>query len=237
MTEFVAHLSAGALLGLAGGLHCACMCGGLTSAALNLFSVRSQKQGFITLAIILLGRILSYAALGAVVAGGARLASDLMAVPAPSTIMPLLGAIALMWIGFSTAGLLPAFSGLSVDTGGSPSSNGWLHTHLETFRRKFPTTAPFAIGLSWGFAPCPLLYAALFLAMLTGSVLGGAMWMIGFGLGTLPPVLMSALGLRYMSSLNLRPHAKTVIGLAIAGFGFATVYFDLGLFEGLCRTL
>jgi len=236
MSDVITHLTGGALLGLAGGLHCACMCGGLSSAAVNFFSVRSRTEGHATLAMIFLGRILAYAMLGLLVAGGASLATNLTAVPAPSKIMPLFGAFALMWIGFSTAGMLPAYSGGTFSTRNASVSGGWLHAQLEVIKRKFPTTAPLLIGVSWGLAPCPLLYAALFLAMLTGSAFSGATWMLGFGLGTVPAVSMSALGLTYMRTLNLQPYARTTIGLAIAGFGFATIYFDLGLFAGLCQT-
>lgn len=236
MTEYIAHISVGALLGVAGGLHCALMCGGLTSAAMRLFSVESKQQGLMTLSIMLLGRIVSYAALGALAGGGAGLLADLTAIPAPSKYMALFGALALMWIGFSTAGLIPSVLGGTASGGVFGNSTVWLHEKLDRFGKQFPTLAPFSIGLSWGFAPCPLLYAALFLAMLTGTGVAGSIWMIGFGIGTLPAVVMSALGITTVSSLNLRPLARTTIGLAIAAFGFASVYFDLKIFEGLCTT-
>lgn len=236
MTQYWAHISAGSLLGLAGGLHCAAMCGGLTSAAMSLFSVHSKRQGLRTLFVMLLGRIVSYAGLGVLAAWGAGLLTELTAIPAPSKYMALLAALALMWIGFSTAGLIPSFSGGTVRGGMLGHSTAWLHAKLDRFGKRFPTLAPFSIGLSWGLAPCPLLYAALFLAMLTGTAVSGAMMMIGFGIGTVPAVVMAALGLSTVSSLNLRPFARMAIGIAIAGFGFATVYFDLEIFEGLCIT-
>jgi len=234
MPELLAQITAGALLGLAGGLHCACMCGGLTATTVSLFCAKSKTQGAATISMVMVGRVCAYVILGALAAAGAGFLSGLLAVPAPSNVMVLIGAAALIWIGFSTAGLLPALSSTTTLTGANSTVIAPLTSQLQRLQRKIPRAAPLVIGLSWGFAPCPLLYAALFLAMLTGSWLGGAGWMFGFGLGTLPPVLLSALGINWLGSLSVKTSARTAIGLTVAGLGFATAYFDLGLFEGLC---
>lgn len=235
MNEFVPHIFGGALLGLAGGLHCACMCGGLTSASLSLFAVTSARQGAVTIALISTGRILAYVGLGLLAAGSAGFAQDLMAIPAPSKLMALVGAGTLMWIGFSTAGLLPTFAGAPGAGLASTRPFTTVASFFHALRHNNPHLASLTTGLGWGFAPCPLLYAALFMAMLTGSWSGGALWMLGFGLGTLPAVLMSATGVSYIRSLNIKKTARIAVGLAIALFGFATVYFDFGLFSGLCK--
>lgn len=53
---------------------------------------------------------------------------------------------------------------------------------------------PFVAGLGWGLAPCGMVYAALLTAMLSGSFAGGAIFMAGFGLATIPPVLVAGFG-------------------------------------------
>ena len=234
MTELGAQLVGGLLLGLAGAVHCACMCGGITTATLSFFSIGTRAQMATTLSMIFLGRILAYASLGLLVGGGAAFAADLTAVPAPSNFMPLLGAIALMWIGFSTAGLLPAYAGPSSGPSTLGTRGFGVGSLIDGLRRRFPSLAPIATGVGWGFAPCPLIYSALFLAMLTGSMQGGLIWMLGFGLGTVPAVLLSSLGINYLRTINLKPLVRTSLGLAIAGLGFASVYFDLGLFDAFC---
>lgn len=239
MTELIAHLAGGFFLGFAGGLHCACMCGGLTSATFGFFSVRSRTDGAVTFAKIAAGRITAYATLGALAAAGASFASDLMAVQAPSKTMTVVAAAALMWIGFSTAGLLPAGSITEAGPLRLKSLSAITTAHdtiVRMVHARLPKLGPFTIGLSWGFAPCPLLYAALFMAMLVGTPIGGALWMIGFGVGTLPGVLSSLLGLQFLQTLHLRAHTRLAIGLLIVAFGFSTIYFDLGIFEALCRS-
>ena len=58
-----------------------------------------------------------------------------------------------------------------------------------------PRWGLFVSGAIWGFLPCAMVYAALFYAMLSGSWLGGALAMSGFGLGTLPVLIGAGLGL------------------------------------------
>ena len=49
--------------------------------------------------------------------------------------------------------------------------------------------APLLIGILNGLLPCGLVYAALFAALSMGSIIGGANYMLFFGLGTIPMLL------------------------------------------------
>ncbi|MCF6360498.1 MAG: sulfite exporter TauE/SafE family protein [Cyclobacteriaceae bacterium] len=49
--------------------------------------------------------------------------------------------------------------------------------------------APLFIGILNGLLPCGLVYAALFTALSMGSIVGGANYMLFFGLGTIPIML------------------------------------------------
>jgi sulfite exporter TauE/SafE len=69
-----------------------------------------------------------------------------------------------------------------------------------------------------------MVYAALFTATLTGSASGGATLMTGFGLGTLPAVTLTALGVTTLARVEAKALARSAIGLAIAVLGFSTVY-------------
>jgi sulfite exporter TauE/SafE len=125
-----------------------------------------------------------------------------------------------MWIGLSVAGLLPALSALDRRVAGMSAA---LSSTLARFRR-FPVLGPFGAGLGWGTVPCPMVYAALFTAMLTGSAAGGATLMAGFGLGTLPAVTLTAFGVTTLARVETKALARSAIGLAIAVLGFSTVY-------------
>ena len=82
---------------------------------------------------------------------------------------------------------------------------------------------PYALGITWGMTPCPMVYAALFSAALTGSALGGASWMAGFGLGTVPAIVATALGVSKISRIRSPQFAQTAAGLAIAAFAGLSV--------------
>ena len=60
-----------------------------------------------------------------------------------------------------------------------------------------------------------MVYAALFYAMLSGSWLKGAAVMIGFGFGTLPPVVGAGAGLPWLRMRAKSPRLQRMLGFAI----------------------
>ena len=68
-----------------------------------------------------------------------------------------------------------------------------------------------------------MVYAALFTAMLTGTALGGVVFMAGFGLATMIPVGLTALGVSTLASIETKGHARIAIGVLIALFGASTI--------------
>ena len=66
----------------------------------------------------------------------------------------------------------------------------------------------FALGALWGWAPCALVYAALPLALVSGSAAGGALVMAAFGAGTLPALA----GAGWLLARIAKPAARTWIG-------------------------
>src|SRR5690606_2639087 len=56
----------------------------------------------------------------------------------------------------------------------------------------------FIAGLLNGFLPCGMVYMALATALNTGSVLGGGKFMLLFGLGTLPLMLITGIAGNYI---------------------------------------
>ncbi|MEQ1576962.1 MAG: sulfite exporter TauE/SafE family protein [Hyphomicrobium sp.] len=232
MDGTLAILAGGVLLGLAGSMHCACMCGGIASGALFIFRPETARQRVTTLLLTQGGRIVTYA-----IAGGAAASLSSMTVDPNSTAMSYrvlqwLGAVVLMWAGLSTAGLLPR---LSIPGGGGASLTAYLNPVLVRLR-KHPRIGPFAVGVSWGFTPCPMVYAALFTAALAGSFAKGALWMLAFGLGTLPGVIGAALGISALSRKGRGPAAEMGAGVLIAAFGFATLYFGWPASNLFCIT-
>ena len=77
MEAVLAILAGGFLLGLAGSLHCACMCGGIASGAMFLLGPGSERERITTLLLLQAGRIATYSIAGGAVASVAFMASRL----------------------------------------------------------------------------------------------------------------------------------------------------------------
>lgn len=221
MEGMLAIIAGGLLLGLAGSLHCACMCGGIASGALFLLHPASPPERMISLLLLQSGRITTYAAAGGALAAATSVTIDPTLTAASYRVLQYIGAAALMWVGLSTAGMLPR---LALPATGSLSVSTYVDRAIAPLRGH-RVLGPFALGLSWGLTPCPMVYAALFSAALTGAFSGGALWMTAFGLGTLPGVLGAVLGVSFLARLKGRAGAEMLAGLLIAVFGFSTLYF------------
>jgi hypothetical protein len=186
-----------ATLGFLGSFgHCVGMCGPLAVAfSLSQSSEPSQSQWQQLRFHLLLnvGRILSYVLVGLAIGGvgSAIVASGQMAGVGSALrrgIALLTGSL-LIWYGLGQIrpGWLPHLPFLH------PLGQGKLHEHLNTamMRLSSQTQAwtPALLGMVWGFIPCGFLYAAQIKAAETGSLMGGALTMLAFGLGTLPTMV------------------------------------------------
>ena len=190
-------LQGGLLLGLfaagaAGSVvHCGPMCGvfvlGQVSERMaRLPPGRLCERQRISSGLLLpyhLGRLTTYAGLGALAAGSAavfghlRWFGDLSAV--------LLTIAALLFLTHALGRFLPAMGELSRP----PRFWGRL---IGTFARRIPRGSLFGgylLGMALGFLPCGFLYAALTAAAAAARPVIGAMAMVAFGAGT-APVLM-----------------------------------------------
>lgn len=225
-------LLGGVLLGLASSLHCAVMCGGIASGVVFLFDPNDTASRVRVLMTAQAGRIAAYALAGAILGAAGASLYGLFDREAAFRLLQWAGAVTLMWIGLSVAGVLPSIAALDRYVAGFSAA---VTRRLSGLRR-FPLAGPLASGLAWGTVPCPMVYAALFTAMLTGSGAGGATVMTGFGLGTLPAVTATALGVTLLARVEAKAFARGVIGLAIAVLGFSTVYPSSPTAGLLCLT-
>jgi sulfite exporter TauE/SafE len=219
MDSFVLVALNGLALGLGSTLHCAGMCGAISCSLLlaqEQGGVRSAQSAF---ALTQLGRIIAYATAGAAVGLVGAPAIAWLDRDAAFRLLQWAGATSLIWIGLSTAGLLPSITVL--DRGFAAISGNIARAGVASPRREL---VPFASGLAWGMMPCAMVYAALFTAMLTGSGGGGAVTMLAFGIGTLPGLIAASFGFRRLSTIARGGSARVAAGFAIALFGVATVF-------------
>lgn len=86
----------------------------------------------------------------------------------------------------------------------------------------------FIIGILNGFLPCGLVYMAIAGAIASGEVLNGTIYMIIFGLGTLPIMLSLSL-ISNIISVNFRNKIKRIIPIFIIIIGILFILRGLNL--------
>lgn len=77
----------------------------------------------------------------------------------------------------------------------------------------------FRAGAIWGWLPCGLVYSMLITASVTGSALGGAVWMAAFGLGTIPALWLTSMASHQAHGLLNNMVLRRVTGMVIIIFG------------------
>lgn len=175
-----ALLLTGALMGLAGMPHCVSMCAAGCAAA----SRRCATSGSTpprALAGLLLGRLVAYAAAGAMAAAvvdSARWLVDSTGWLKPFWLMLQLGLLLLggwlLW-----RGRLPvAVEAWVEQLGRTAPPDGSHKVHLPGELKAF------SLGLLWPALPCGLLHAALLVSALASGPVEGATVMVAFGLSS-----------------------------------------------------
>ena len=221
---FLAMLAAG----LASGLHCVGMCGGIVAAFDfdRVIPIRAKTNWQRRLAFNL-GRISTYAVAGAAAGllGDAVYAAG--ALPA-QTVLYVAANIMLVLMGLHLAGAGRVLG--RIEALGAPL---WRRLQPLAARLLPARTLPqsYAAGLVWGWLPCGMVYAALAGAMLAGSAAHGALAMTAFGLGTLPFLLAAG----WLAS-RLRAW-RIAVGGAVLGFGTYGLAHAGGLGEAIGRGL
>ena len=175
----VAVLSAPALLiaGTAASVHCVAMCGALSAQ-------QSRAAGGMPMAKALLllhgGRVLGYAALGALAGGIGQGLLRHLPDPSLGRALQMLAAALLVAIGARLLLQKPALPACCLPT-----------VRLRT------AASPFGVllrGLAWAAVPCGLLYSVLLLAALSGRPFDGGLLAGAFALGGTP--LLAVVGWR-----------------------------------------
>src|SRR5688572_2391916 len=201
-------LGAMVALGLASGVHCPGMCGGIVSA----FSVKNRGQSPISPRLILFnaGRISSYAMAGALAgtlgwyAGGAQMA------------LLVLANFVLVFVGLHLAGVRSPM--LWLERLGAP-----LWRVIQPYALRLATqpglAASYGMGLLWGWLPCGLVYGALTAAAFAGSPAAGAAAMLAFGIGTLPWLLAAGVAAAQVRDYLRMSIVRLTVGGTVLAFG------------------
>lgn len=188
------------LTGLLGGAHCIGMCGGFVMVS----SAAGHRPW-----LFHVGRLVSYALLGALAAAAGSLL-DLGGAAARFQLRHLVAGTLMLAFGLAFLGLLPR-RWLEPGTGIATAA-------IAGARRIAGPAFPLLLGLAVGLLPCGLLYPMYAAAAGTGSPPRGALLLLAFGLGTVPLLggLTVALG---RMGLAARQRLVTAAGVAMLLLG------------------
>ncbi len=210
------------LTGLLGGTHCVGMCGGIVAAMSFQGGVgkgevsQGGRQPFRFHIGYSLGRIASYAALGALAGliGSAAFLSD--------SLYPLqrglyvLAQVILILLGLYLAGLNQSIRVLE-----QAGAAVWKRVQ-PLLAKVLPVRnlgQAVAAGALWGWLPCGLVYSVLVMALSAGSAIHGAALLLAFGLGTVPNLLLMGWAAERLRNFARNIWVKRGAGLLVAAMG------------------
>ncbi len=185
--EALAMLAAG----LAGGFgHCVGMCGPIVAS----LSVGNLRAGWPEHLLYNLGRIMTYATLGAAAGATGSFLALILPLESLQRIVMAAGGLFIVLLGLITGQWLPFGREIGTCTPAMPL----VRKTLDLFNGSTSTGAWFPLGLAFGFLPCGLTYTALLTAARASmdapdrfsGMLRGGFFMLLFGIGTAPSLLL-----------------------------------------------
>lgn len=206
------------ILGLMGSFHCAGMCGPI-AIALPLPGNSAARKTFGGI-LYNLGRTVTYGIMGAVFG---LLGQGLQLLGFQQKVSVLMGALMIVSV------LFPNIfrNQYSLDKSWFSAVGKLKRKMGEMFSvRSFQSL--FFIGMLNGLLPCGLVYMAIAGAIGTGGVAGGALFMILFGLGTIPMLLAISLAGNLMSNV-VRAKINKLIPVLIVVVGILFILRGLSL--------
>lgn len=206
------------ILGLLGSLHCVGMCGPI---AFMLPVDRSNSFKKISqISIYHLGRLLAYSIIG-LVFGLVGKSLYIFGIQQQLSIFIGVLMIIVVLLPHKTIGKYNLSKPLYKLISKVKSSLG------KALKKKTADTF-LTIGFLNGFLPCGLVYMAVFGAVATGSLLEGSLYMVLFGLGTIP-LMTSAIYLGKFLNSSIKQRIQKAIPVFVVVIGALFILRGLGL--------
>ncbi len=206
------------ILGLVGSLHCVGMCGPLT---LLLPTDTSSKIRFLTGRLLYnLGRISTYALLGILIGFMGEQVAVFVSqkwVSIGFGILIIIGLI--VYHSFNKSLRFVYFNS---------RLNNWVSSLFGKAGKRPFFVSQYTFGLVNGLLPCGMVYAALAGAFLQVQVWEGGVYMLLFGLGTVPLMLLASLGFgfvrknRFFSFKRIVPVSYSIIAILLIFRGISS---------------
>ena len=210
------------LLGFWGSLHCVGMCGGIVGVLNNSLSEKtrtSSKRIWPFWLAYNTGRIFSYTIAGGI---AAFIGSSLFMIINPDyahQIGQLLSGLFLIAFGLYLSGWWYGLSALE-----NKGAIVWKKISPLT-KRFLPVENLYqalSLGVLWGWLPCGLVYSALVWMFTLQSTFQGMLYMLAFGLGTLPMLLLMGTAATKISQLAKNNLSRKLAGSIVILFGAIT---------------
>ncbi|TEW53697.1 sulfite exporter TauE/SafE family protein [Psychromonas sp. RZ22] len=208
------------LIGLLGAGHCIGMCSGIASALSFSINPR-QKNALLALFLYNLGRISSYSVAGFIFAASSGILIIWMGGKESLIYLRIIAAIMMLLLACYIARIWNGL--LFVERTGQ-----LLWKFIKPLAQYFlPLKHPllaFPLGFFWGWLPCGLVYSTLVWAISTADAVNGLIIMLGFGLGTLPAMmLVGSLSHKLKHILN-KKWFRYGSGIILCLFAFQTLF-------------
>lgn len=230
------------LVGIAGGVHCVGMCGGIVMAVtMRSAAVRNVLPGAGALAAggregasllsfqlaFNFGRVATYGVIGAAVGAVGSLGLLLETVFPVQLALRVIASALVILVGLYVAGY-----GSSVVKGLERAGGGVWRVAQHIGGGYFPPDTPgraVLAGSVWGWLPCGLVYSVLATALVSGSAVRGATIMLAFGLGTLPTLIAAGLLADRLRRALQRPAVRFAAGTFVVALGVVALASTPGL--------
>jgi len=216
--QFSTVFEFGFFMGLLGSVHCIGMCGPLVMAL--PISHKSNWEKITAIFLYHSGKILSYAILGVLFG---LFGSQFPVFGLQRNISVVIGVTMLLYVAYVFI-LKPK----PVHLG--PFSNIYnviVKMLSKLFKSKY-IASYILIGMLNGLLPCGMIYLALSSAMATQNILDGGLLMAFFGLGTVPALIMVAIGGQFVS-LTFRGKLQQLLPVFISSMGILLILRGLNL--------
>ncbi|TBW28014.1 sulfite exporter TauE/SafE family protein [Gramella sp. KN1008] len=206
------------IFGLLGSFHCVGMCGPI--AFLLPVDRQNSLRKYLQIGLYHLGRLTSYAIIGLVFG---LVGKSLSLFGLQQKLSIVVGGLMLLFL------IAP-----SRKIGTGKLSSLWMkwigslkNSLGSELRKKRPDTF-FTVGFLNGFLPCGLVYMAVFGAVAGGTAVQGSIYMILFGIGTIP-LMTTAIWVGNFISVKVRKNIRRMVPIFVGIFAVMFIIRGLGL--------
>jgi sulfite exporter TauE/SafE len=206
------------VLGILGSFHCVGMCGPI-AFMLPVGKSKPVKK-LLQVTLYHLGRLISYTALGLLFGS---IGSAFFTFGVQQQLSIIIGIIILLLVIFPSkrfekiSFLKPVYTLFYK-----------IQAHLGASLKKEGYASLFQLGLLNGLLPCGLVYMAIFASLALGSLWQSSLYMVFFGLGTIP-MMTGVIYFRGFIQKVLKFNPRRIIPYAVAVMGILFILRGLGL--------